>query len=119
MWFMASLSWSSWWAELSASRRMSVSFISFSLSSVRSCITVSASPSRQSDILHTHTHTHTHAHAHAHAHTHTHTHTHAPHTHTSHSYSYHGMFLFLYISPPLIFVIVTEQIHHHRLKGTE
>lgn len=48
---MASLSWSSWWAELRASRRMSVSFISFSLSSLRSCITVSASLSRHSDNL--------------------------------------------------------------------
>lgn len=53
--FMASLSWSSWCAELRASRRMSVSFISFSLSSLRSCITVSASLSRHSDNLHTQT----------------------------------------------------------------
>lgn len=51
--FMASRSWSSWWAELSASRRMSVSFISFSLSSLRSCITVSASLSKHSDSLRT------------------------------------------------------------------
>lgn len=33
---MVSRSWSSWWAELRASRRMSVSFISFSHSSERS-----------------------------------------------------------------------------------
>lgn len=49
--FMASRSWSNWWAELSASRRMSVSFISLSLSSFRSCMTVSASLSIHSEIL--------------------------------------------------------------------
>lgn len=49
--FMASRSWSSWCAELRASRRMSVSFISLSLSSFRSCMTVSASLSMHSEIL--------------------------------------------------------------------
>lgn len=49
--FMASRSWSSWWAELSASRRISVSFISLSLSSFRNCMTVSASLSVHSEIL--------------------------------------------------------------------
>lgn len=49
--FMASRSWSSWCAELSASRRMSVSFISLSLSSFRSCMTVSASLSMHSEML--------------------------------------------------------------------
>lgn len=52
--FMASRSWSSWCAELRASRRMSVSFISFSRSSLRSCITVSASLSKHSERLHRH-----------------------------------------------------------------
>lgn len=52
--FMASRSWSSWCAELRASRRISVSFISFSLSSLRSCITVSASLSKHSDNLGNH-----------------------------------------------------------------
>lgn len=49
--FIASRSWSSWWAELRASRRMSVNFISLSLSSLRNCMTVSASLSVHSEIL--------------------------------------------------------------------
>lgn len=49
--FIASRSWSSWWAELRASRRISVNFISLSLSSFRNCMTVSASLSVHSEIL--------------------------------------------------------------------
>ncbi len=49
--FMASRIWSRWWAELSASRRMSVNFSSFSLSSFFSWRTISASASVHSHSL--------------------------------------------------------------------
>lgn len=49
--FMASLIWSRWWAELSASSRMSVSLSSFSLSSFFSCRMISASASVHSHSL--------------------------------------------------------------------
>lgn len=49
--FMASRIWSRWWAELSASRRMSVSLSSFSLSSFFSWSTISASASVHSHSL--------------------------------------------------------------------
>lgn len=49
--FMASRIWSRWCAELRASRRMSVNFSSFSLSSLFSCRIISASASVHSHIL--------------------------------------------------------------------
>lgn len=49
--FMASRIWSRWWAELRASRRMSVNFSSFSLSSFFSWSTISASASVHSHSL--------------------------------------------------------------------
>lgn len=49
--FMASRIWSRWWAELSASRRMSVNLSSFSLSSFFSWRTISASASVHSHSL--------------------------------------------------------------------
>lgn len=49
--FMASRIWSRWWAELRASRRMSVNFSSFSRSSFFSWSTISASASVHSHRL--------------------------------------------------------------------
>lgn len=49
--FMASRIWSRWWAELRASRRMSVNFSSFSRSSFFSWSTISASASVHSHSL--------------------------------------------------------------------
>lgn len=55
--FMASRIWSRWWAELSASRRMSVNFSSFSRSSFFSWRTISASASVHSHSLQSGLHT--------------------------------------------------------------